>query len=52
MPVGRTRTIAVLLLLVLFGLLVLGTRPISLTSDEPAHLVAGYSILTRGAKAF
>ncbi|MEM2126432.1 MAG: glycosyltransferase family 39 protein [Candidatus Methanosuratincola sp.] len=40
------------LLLLLFALLTLGIRPISLTSDEPAHLVAGYSILMQGKKAF
>ncbi|MCX7683113.1 MAG: glycosyltransferase family 39 protein [Anaerolineae bacterium] len=52
MQAKRIHVAAFALLLVLFALLVLGSRPISLTSDEPAHLVAGYSILTRGTKAF
>ncbi len=52
MPRDRERVVAILLLWLLFALLVLGARPTSLTSDEPAHLVAGYSILTRGREAF
>ncbi|MCS7282037.1 MAG: hypothetical protein RMK65_10150 [Anaerolineae bacterium] len=44
--------IAVGSLPLLFALLVLGARPLSLTSDEPAHLAAGYSILKQGTKAF
>jgi 4-amino-4-deoxy-L-arabinose transferase-like glycosyltransferase len=43
---------AIALLLVLFALLALGSRQISMTSDEPAHVVAGYSILARGTAAF
>lgn len=52
MQTKGVNAVALLLLLLLFALLVLGSRPISLTSDEPAHLVAGYSTLTRWTKAF
>ncbi len=41
-----------LLLLWLFGFLMVGGRSLSLTSDEPAHIAAGYAILARGLNAF
>ncbi len=37
------------LLLLHWGLLILGGRALSLTLDEPSHLAAGYSFLARGA---
>ncbi len=40
--------ISIVLLLVLFGLLVLGMPRISLTFDEPSHLASGYAALARG----
>lgn len=49
---GRDRWLALGLLLILFALLALGAREISITSDEPAHIAAGYSILARGEQAF
>lgn len=51
-PLSPIHWTAVTLLLVLFALLTLGSRQISLTSDEPAHITAGYSILARGKEAF
>jgi hypothetical protein len=39
------------LLLVLFALLALGARRLSLTIDEPMHLTAGYALLARGQDA-
>jgi hypothetical protein len=38
----------ILLLLVFFAQLALGSRQLSLTSDEPPHLGAGYTYLTTG----
>jgi len=40
------------LLLCSFGVLVFGARSLSLTSDEPAHVAAGYALLARGKTAF
>ena len=39
---------AILLLLVFFAQLALGSRQLSLTSDEPAHIGAGYTYLATG----
>jgi hypothetical protein len=39
---------AILLLLVFFAQLAFGSRQLSLTSDEPAHLGAGYTYLVTG----
>lgn len=44
--------VILLLLLWLFGALAFGARALSLTSDEPAHIAAGYALLTRGRDAF
>jgi hypothetical protein len=44
--------VAILLLLLLFGLLTAGARRLSMTQDEPAHVVAGYALLARGADGF
>jgi hypothetical protein len=41
-----------LLLLYCFGVLVFGSRALSLTSDEPAHITVGYALLARGRTAF
>ncbi|MGD1994295.1 MAG: glycosyltransferase family 39 protein, partial [Anaerolineae bacterium] len=41
----------VLLLLMLFALLTLGARQLSLTADEPMHLATGYAFLARGWEA-
>jgi hypothetical protein len=41
----------VLLLLVLFALLALGARQLSLTADEPMHLATGYAFLAEGWEA-
>jgi 4-amino-4-deoxy-L-arabinose transferase-like glycosyltransferase len=52
---NRTRKssfLAVLLLLWLFGVLTMGSRALSLTLDEPAHIAVGYAILARGKDAF
>jgi len=35
-----------------FGILVCGSRALSLTSDEPAHITVGYALLARGQAAF
>jgi len=40
--------LAILLLLVCFAQLAFGSRQLSLTSDEPPHLGAGYTYLTTG----
>jgi 4-amino-4-deoxy-L-arabinose transferase-like glycosyltransferase len=42
----------VLLLLLLFGVLLRGSQALSFTSDEPAHIAVGYTVLTRGQAAF
>jgi 4-amino-4-deoxy-L-arabinose transferase-like glycosyltransferase len=42
----------ILLLLYCFGVLVFGSRALSLTSDEPAHITVGYALLARGRTAF
>jgi len=42
------RFMALFLLLVLFAQLAFGSRLLSLTSDEPPHLAAGYTYLTTG----
>jgi hypothetical protein len=39
---------AILLLLIFFAQLAFGARRLSLTSDEPPHLAAGYTYLTTG----
>jgi len=44
----RSWLIPIGLLLVCFGLLVLGMPRISLTFDEPSHLASGYAALARG----
>lgn len=44
--------LAIALLLLLYALLALGSRANSFTSDEPAHIATGYSILARGPAAF
>jgi len=41
----------VVLLLILYALLCWGARKNSFTSDEPAHIAVGYSILARGPDA-
>ncbi len=43
---------AVLLLWLLFAILVCGARQLSMTSDEPAHIAVGYSLLAEGTNAF
>ncbi|HOU16220.1 MAG TPA: glycosyltransferase family 39 protein [Anaerolineae bacterium] len=48
----RWRFGAVLILLLLFALLATGARQLSLTADEPAHIIVGYSVLAEGTKAF
>lgn len=42
---------AIALLLIFYALLTLGIRELSFTSDEPAHIAVGYSILARGPAA-
>lgn len=46
------RGASVLLLLLLFALLVTGARRLSMTQDEPAHVVGGYTLLARGKEGF
>lgn len=41
----------VILLLVLFGILLVGARALSLTTDEPLHIAVGYTVLARGKDA-
>ncbi len=48
----RWRFGALFILLLLFALLMTGARAISLTADEPAHIIVGYSLLAEGMKAF
>ncbi|HOT93524.1 MAG TPA: phospholipid carrier-dependent glycosyltransferase [Anaerolineae bacterium] len=48
----RLRFGAILLLWLLFAILVSGARQLSMTSDEPAHIAVGYSLLAEGTKAF
>jgi 4-amino-4-deoxy-L-arabinose transferase-like glycosyltransferase len=43
---------AIVLLFVMFALMVYGSRQISYTSDEPAHVAVGYAHLARGKAAF
>ena len=45
----RSRTLTVLLLLVLFGRLAFDARKLSFTSDEPSHIATGYAYLAEGA---
>jgi hypothetical protein len=40
------------LLLVLFTLLTTGARRLSLTQDEPSHIVGGYTLLDQGREGF
>lgn len=40
------------MLLFLFALLVIGSRQVSLTTDEMGHVAYGYTVLTRGTEAF
>ncbi len=49
---NKWNVIALFLIAILFALLALGSREISLTSDEPAHIAAGYALLARGKDAF
>lgn len=44
--------LAVLLLLSLWAMLVLGSRGVSITMDEPYHIARGYSYLSRGRAGF
>ena len=44
----RKRWLLIALILVFFAHLCLGAKQLSLTSDEPAHLVNGYTILSTG----
>ena len=44
----RDRWLSIGLLLLLFGFLVIGSRHVSPTTDEMAHITAGYTTLTRG----
>jgi hypothetical protein len=44
--------VGILLLLLLFGLLTAGARRLSMTQDEPSHVVAGYTLLARGGDGF
>jgi len=44
--------LALLLLLVEWALLAIGSRRVSLTMDEPAHIARGYAYLARGRAAF
>ncbi|HQE91540.1 MAG TPA: glycosyltransferase family 39 protein [Anaerolineae bacterium] len=49
---ARWRCGAVFMLWLLFALLISGARQISMTADEPAHIIVGYSLLAEGTKAF
>ena len=42
---------AIGLLLILFGLLTFGSQRVSITTDEMAHVAAGYAILAQGKEA-
>lgn len=44
----RTRATIIVLILVFFGQLALGSVQLSLTSDEPPHIAHGYLLLTTG----
>ncbi len=44
----RTRAAIIVLILVFFGQLALGSVQLSLTSDEPPHIAHGYLLLTTG----
>jgi hypothetical protein len=48
---GVARWLALVMVLVLFGLLAFGARCYSLTIDEPMHLAAGYALLARGLES-
>ncbi len=43
---------SIALLLLLFALLAFGARQLSMTLDEPSHIVAGYTLLARGHEGF
>ena len=47
---GTRRMFLLLQLLLLFALLLFGSRQLSFTYDEPSHLAAGYAYLSRAAE--
>jgi len=48
----QTGSAAILLLLALWVILILGSRGVSLTMDEPYHIARGYTYLARGRAGF
>ena len=44
---SHVRPVACALLLAMWALLVFGVRSVSLSMDEPLHIVAGYTFLAR-----
>ena len=48
----QTRNVAILLLLTVWAILILGSRGVSLSMDEPYHIARGYTYLARGRAGF